>query len=86
MGRGSISSWYSILSLGPKDSDSATKTIYFNGKLESYIPKGVDAEDYSGTYNTSPAKPVFGAIAIRMLKVDQHPQLTATLKLSSNLM
>lgn len=54
--------------LGPKDSDSATKTIYFNGRMESYIPKGVDAEDYSGTYGSSPSKPIYGAIAIRNAK------------------
>lgn len=58
--------------VGPKDSDSATRTIYFNGKLDDFIPKDAEGEDYSGLYNSSPAKPIFAGIGYR----NAHPGAT----------
>lgn len=68
--------------LGPPTSDSATRTIYFNGKLNDFIAVGADGEDYIGLYNSSPSKPVYGSIAIRNAKSGSAASINCYIKLS----
>lgn len=70
------------LLVGPPGSDSSTRTMYFNGRLDDYIAKNADGEDFKGAYNSNPTQPVYGSIAFKNAKVASTGSITVFLKVS----
>lgn len=70
------------LLLGPVGSDSATKTIYFNGSLKSFIPADAEGEDFVGSYNSVPSKPIYAGFGYRNAKTGSASVVNCYIKVS----
>lgn len=63
--------------IGPAMSTQGQKTFYINGKLTDYVPaERADDNDYSGSYNANPTKPLYLSIGLK----NPYPSTTTNIK------